>query len=96
MNTENQENKLEQKIKELKKFIEKKTDLGTANYLGQEIRDICGMVESITKNENTYPLEFVRLAKGNYLHKDGSIREAETMKDSEGNEYFMVAKKDLF
>ncbi|QQV91501.1 hypothetical protein M1M25_gp066 [Tenacibaculum phage Gundel_1] len=40
------EEKLEQKIKELKKFIEQKTDLGTANYLGKEIREICGMVET--------------------------------------------------
>tara|TARA_R110002126_G_scaffold90189_1_gene215281 strand:+ start:795 stop:968 length:174 start_codon:yes stop_codon:yes gene_type:complete len=41
------EEKLEQKIKELKKFIELKTDLGTANYLGKEISEICGLVETI-------------------------------------------------
>ena len=40
---------LEQKIKDLKKFIELKTDLGTANYLGKEIREICGMVETYTR-----------------------------------------------
>ena len=38
--------KLDKKIKDLKKFIEEKTDLGTANYLSKEIREICGMVES--------------------------------------------------
>ena len=37
---------LEKKIKDLKEFIKEKTDQGTANYLGKEIREICGMVES--------------------------------------------------
>ena len=37
---------LDRKIKELKDFIKQKTDQGTANYLGKEIREICGMVES--------------------------------------------------
>lgn len=41
------EDELEKKIKDLKSFIEQKTDLGTANYLGKEIREICGMVEAI-------------------------------------------------
>lgn len=45
------EEKLEQKIKELKDFIQEKTDLGTANYLGQQIREICGLVEEICSNE---------------------------------------------
>jgi hypothetical protein len=43
------EKDLEQMIKDLKKFIEQKTDLGTANYMGEEIRKICGMVETMTK-----------------------------------------------
>lgn len=43
------EKDLEQKIKDLKKFIELKTDLGVANYLGKEIREICGMVETMTR-----------------------------------------------
>ena len=43
------EKDLEQKIKDLKKFIELKTDLGTANYLGKEIREMCGMVETYTR-----------------------------------------------
>jgi hypothetical protein len=43
------EKDLEQKIKDLKKFIELKTDLGVANYLGKELREICGMVETMTK-----------------------------------------------
>jgi hypothetical protein len=38
--------KLEKKIKDLKDFIKEKTDQGTANYLGKEIREICGMVET--------------------------------------------------
>ena len=38
--------KLEKKIKDLKEFIKEKTDQGTANYLGKEIREICGIVES--------------------------------------------------
>jgi hypothetical protein len=37
---------LETKIKDLKDFIKQKTDQGTANYLGKEIREICGMVET--------------------------------------------------
>jgi hypothetical protein len=37
---------IEKKIKDLKKFIKQKTDQGTANYLGKEIREICGMVET--------------------------------------------------
>lgn len=37
---------LDKKIKDLKEFIKQKTDQGTANYLGKEIREICGMVES--------------------------------------------------
>ena len=41
---------LDQKIKELKTFIREKTDLGVANYLGKEIREICGMVEQLTSN----------------------------------------------
>lgn len=47
-------------------------------------------------SESTYPKEFVHLAKGNYLDKDGSIKEAQTMKDHLGNEYFMVAKDKLY
>ena len=43
------EKDLEQKIKDLKKFIELKTDLGVANYLGKELREICGMVETMTR-----------------------------------------------
>lgn len=46
--------------------------------------------------ESTYPKEFVHLAKGNYLDKDGSIKEAQTMRDHLGNEYFMVAKDKLY
>lgn len=38
--------KLEKKIKDLKEFIKEKTDQGTANYLGKEIREICGIVET--------------------------------------------------
>ena len=41
--------KLEKKIKDLKEFIKEKTDQGTANYLGKEIREICGMVETYTR-----------------------------------------------
>ena len=37
---------LDRKIKELKDFLKQKTDQGTANYLGKEIREICGIVES--------------------------------------------------
>lgn len=37
---------LDKKIKDLKDFIKHKTDQGTANYLGKEIREICGMVET--------------------------------------------------
>ena len=37
---------LDKKIKDLKDFIKQKTDQGTANYLGKEIREICGMVET--------------------------------------------------
>jgi uncharacterized protein YeeX (DUF496 family) len=43
------ENDLDQKIKDLKKFIELKTNLGVANYLGKELREICGMVETMTR-----------------------------------------------
>lgn len=45
------ENDLEQKIKDLKTFIESKTDLGVSNYLGNQIREICGMVETMTKED---------------------------------------------
>tara|TARA_R110002072_G_scaffold5165_5_gene34376 strand:+ start:278 stop:529 length:252 start_codon:yes stop_codon:yes gene_type:complete len=38
--------KLEKKIKDLKEFIKEKTDQGTANYLGKEIREICGIVKT--------------------------------------------------
>lgn len=40
------EHEIEKKIKDLKEFIKQKTDQGTANYLGKEIREICGMVET--------------------------------------------------
>jgi len=40
------EQEIEKKIKDLKEFIKQKTDQGTANYLGEEIRKICGMVET--------------------------------------------------
>lgn len=35
---------LEQKIKNLKEFIREKADLDTANYLEQQIREICGNI----------------------------------------------------
>lgn len=47
-------------------------------------------------SKNTYPDEFVHLAKGNYLDKDGSIKKAQLMVDHLGNEYFMVAKDKLY
>ena len=40
------ENEIEKKIKDLKEFIKLKTDQGTANYLGKELRELCGMVET--------------------------------------------------
>ena len=49
---DNLENKLEQKIKNLKDFIKLKTDQGVANYVGKEIRDICGMVEDIERESH--------------------------------------------
>lgn len=39
-------NEIEKKIKDLKEFIKQKTDQGTANYLGKELRELCGMVET--------------------------------------------------
>jgi peptide subunit release factor 1 (eRF1) len=39
------EHEIEKKIKDLKEFIKQKTDQGTANYLGKELRKLCGMVE---------------------------------------------------
>jgi hypothetical protein len=37
---------IDKKIRELKEFITARTDIGTANYVGEEIREICGMVET--------------------------------------------------
>jgi len=51
--------------------------------------------EIIDKQVN-YPEEFVHLSKGKYLHKDGSIKKAELMKDHLDNEYYMVAKENLY
>ena len=39
------EHEIEKKIKDLKEFIKQKTDQGTANYLGKELRELCGIVE---------------------------------------------------
>lgn len=63
---------LDKKIKELKIFIKEKTDQGTANYLGKEIREICGMVESIKlRSEDTSSPEYylVELRKLNQLNQ---------------------------
>lgn len=46
------EEEIEKKIKDLKKFIKQKTDQGTANYLGKEIRELCGMVETQALNQH--------------------------------------------
>ena len=40
------EEEIEKKIKYLKEFIKQKTDQGTANYVGEELRKLCGMVET--------------------------------------------------
>ena len=40
------EQEIEKKIKDLKEFIKHKTDQGTVNYLGKELRELCGMVET--------------------------------------------------
>ena len=40
------EEEIEKKIKYLKELIKEKTDLGTANYVGEELRKLCGMVET--------------------------------------------------
>ena len=40
------EEEIEKKIKYLKEFIKEKTDLGTANYVCEELRKLCGMVET--------------------------------------------------
>lgn len=65
-------NELDKKINDLKEFIKQKTDQGTANYLGKEIREICGMVETEKCNidafgiSNTMPEDPIELAR--YLH----------------------------
>ena len=43
------EEQLEKKIKDLKEFIKEKTDQGTANYMCEEIRKICGLVDTLTR-----------------------------------------------
>jgi len=43
------EEELEKKIKDLKEFIKEKTDQGTANYMCEEIREICGLVDTLTR-----------------------------------------------
>ncbi len=48
------EKQLDNKIKNLKQFIKNKTDLGTSNYLGKEIREICGIVETQSYNRGYF------------------------------------------
>jgi len=43
------EEEIEKKIKDLKEFIKEKTDQGTANYMCEEIRKICGLVDTLTR-----------------------------------------------
>lgn len=50
---------IDKKIKALKDFIKQKTDQGTANYLGKEIREICGMVETEQCNIDLVSLRFL-------------------------------------
>lgn len=46
------------------------------------------------KNDTTYPEEYVVLAKGNFLHKDGSIVQADQA-DINGRVVWVANKKDL-
>jgi hypothetical protein len=46
---------LEDKIKGLKGYLGCKFDQGTANYVGEEIREICGMVETLTTMDINEP-----------------------------------------
>lgn len=59
---------LDKKIKDLKEFIKQKTDQGTANYLGKEIREICGMVETEQCNIDLVSgcFSFAKYFKENY------------------------------
>jgi len=91
---------LELKLCELRHDVLHNEGIKTGDALG--IRDTINEALEFVKNliipvvsESTYPKEFVCLAKGNYLDKDGSIKEAQIMKDHLGNEYFVVAKKKL-
>ena len=52
------EQEIEKKIKDLKEFIKQKTDQGTANYLGAEIRKICGMVETEALSQHDVSVSF--------------------------------------
>lgn len=62
---------LENKIKDLKTFIEQKTDLGTANYLGKEIREICGIVESKSYELNkSMGCEVLEVKEGDVIEWD--------------------------
>ena len=65
---------LEKKIKYLKEFIKEKTDQGTANYLGTEIREICGMVESeqLSLYGVSHQRELLKALKKNHLHNFGN------------------------
>jgi hypothetical protein len=54
------------KIKDLKKFIKDKTDQGTANYVGKEIREICGLVESESRKGGDVIDEWIPFNQENY------------------------------
>lgn len=54
------------KIKDLKKFIKDKTDQGTANYVGKEIREICGLVESESRKGSIVIDEWIPFNQDNY------------------------------
>jgi uncharacterized protein YutD len=70
---------LDKKIKDLKDFIKEKTDQGTANYLGKEIREICGMVETEQLNIHSVSKsfrdkeQFIELAKMIEIHIQKSV-----------------------
>jgi len=86
------EKELEQKIKALKEFIKDKTDLGTANYVGGEIRKICGLVEAIRYTERMYSQEEVKYFLDRYRSQFRMDKNID-VKQSDFTQWFEKFKK---
>jgi hypothetical protein len=87
-------------LKTVKNLIKHKEDkyvrISTALEAMKEAQQQVKNLNIPAVSPRTYPEEYVKLLKPNYISKDGSIKHALCLYDFKGDEYWLAPKVDLY